>query len=310
MTRQRHIAAYASNATAKHFPVTSTALGYLRNLRPTFAKAWSLCALLGLVSFFAPTIGAIESGSTINTSNPGNPPWNYVGSVNGCGGVYLGSYNGTYWVLTAAHVGLGDFTLGDTAYNAISGSAFSIHNSDGSQADLCLFQISRSPGLANLTIASTAPNGGATVEMIGFGGGKSWGINTIYGYIDYTLGNTPYGGTGILTLASGEGGNGAQAISGDSGGGMFHQTSGTTWELVGTLSGAGDVSINGTDLGQGTVSADLADYSGQIAANIDSVAFPKSTDTPTMPVWSLAALGVLLPLAGMRFLPRDHQKVQ
>ena len=53
--------------------------------------------------------------------------------------------------------------------------------------------------------------------MIGFGGGKSWGTNTIAGYTDYTIGGTSYGGQGIVTLASGESGNGGQGVGGDSG---------------------------------------------------------------------------------------------
>jgi hypothetical protein len=231
--------------------------------------------IFGLLSFFAPNARAIISGSLYNFSNPGSAPWNYVGSLNGASGVYLGDYNNTDWVLTAAHVGLGNFTLGGVTYDAISGSAFSIYNSDGSPADLSLFQISGTPGLANLTIASSEPVSGTTVQMIGFGGGKSWGTNTIAGYTDYTLSGTPYGGIGIVTLASGEDGNGAQGVAGDSGGGMFYEDSGK-WTLAGTLSGVGDITdSNGTDLGQATVAVDLAAYSSQITADINSVAIPE-----------------------------------
>jgi len=248
--------------------------------------------LIGLSFFFAPIVRAIESGSTYNLSDPGSTPWNYVGSINGASGVYLGDYDGTNWVLTAAHVGSGNFTLDGTTYDAISGSAFSFLNSDGSAADLSLFQISGTPGLANLTIASRAPASGTTVEMIGFGGGKSWGTNTIYGYSNYTVssGASTYGGLGIVTLASGEEGEGAQGVSGDSGGGLFYQASGN-WVLAGTLSGIGDLTDgDGTNLGEATVSVDLADYSSQITADIDSVAIPEPpTDAALL---GLAALGL------------------
>jgi len=245
--------------------------------------------ILGLLAFFAPSARAVISGSTYNYSDPGSAPWNYVGSLNGASGVYLGDYNNTNWVLTAAHVGWGNFTLGGATYDAIGNSAFSLYNSDGSLSDLSLFQISGAPGLANLAIASSEPAGGSTVQMIGFGGGKSWGTNTIYGYTNYTLGGTPYGGIGIVTLASGEGGNGAQGVGGDSGGGMFYEDSGN-WTLAGTLSGAGNLTDgNGTNLGQATVAVDLAAYSSQITTDIDSVAIPEPS-TYAM-ILGVAALG-------------------
>jgi hypothetical protein len=62
--------------------------------------------------------------------------WDYVGQVNGASGVYLG--NG--WVLTAAHVSGGDFTLDGITYGMVDGSDESVGSSD-----LTLFQISSSP---------------------------------------------------------------------------------------------------------------------------------------------------------------------
>ena len=245
----------------------------------------SWCVVFGWVAFFAPIVRAVESGSTYYTSDPGFAPWNYVGSIGGTSGVYLGDYNGTSWVLTAAHVGAGGFTLGSTLYPAIGGSAFTIHNHDGSLADLTLFQISGAPGLANLTIVSSAPSIGTTVQMIGFGGGKSWGTNTIFGYADYMLNDTVFGGPGIVTLASGESGLGGQGVGGDSGGGLFYESFGT-WYLAGVLSGAGDI----PGFGNGTIAVDLAAYASQINADINSVsAIPEQSAYGIL--FGLGALG-------------------
>ena len=251
---------------------------------------------------FALTARGVEVGltNTYQTNDPGTAPWNYVGDVNGASGVFLGDYGGNYWVLTAAHVGAGSFVLNGVTYNAISGSAFSIFNSDNSLADLTLFRISSGPALAalaDLPVTFSAPAQNTTVQMIGFGGpAKSWGDNTIAGYSSYTLSGLPYGGPGIITLASGEGGNGAQGVGGDSGGGMF-VTSAGTWALTGILSGVGTFTDNnGHSLGDGTIAVDLAVYYNQIGTDINSVsAIPEPTTDA-----ALAGLGALLSVVLVR----------
>jgi hypothetical protein len=224
-----------------------------------------------------PFARAIETGSSFDTSDPGTPTWGYVGSLNDGGGVYLGDYNGTNWVLTASHVGSGEFTLDGTTYDPIGGSAITLTNGDGSLTDLTLFQISGTPDLPNLALAGQDQAPGSAVQMIGFGGGMSWGDNTLFGYTTYTLMGTAYGGMGIITLASGENGDGAQGVPGDSGGGMFYQTGGGAWVLSGILSGAGDLMEGSTDLGQATVAMDVATYSSQIEGVIDPTEIPEPT---------------------------------
>jgi len=252
------------------------------------------CALLIVVFSTVPSVRAIVSGSTTNTSDPGSSAWDYVGAIGGASGVYLGDYNGTYWVLTAAHVGLGDFTLGGTTYSAVTGSAINIYNTDNSQADLTLFQISASPGLANLSLNSFSNLGPATVQMIGFGGGKSWGTNTVAGYTDYMIGGTAFGGHGIVTLASGESGNGGQGVGGDSGGGEFYYN-GSTWVLAGILSGVGELFSGGMSLGQGTIAVDLALYRTQILNDINAV-----SAIPEPASWAMAFGVVTLALTVWR----------
>ena len=78
---------------------------------------------------------------------------------------------------------------------------------------------------------------------------------------------------------------------------------------MGTLSGVGDVDGGGTDYGQGTVAVDLAVYSSQITADIQSVAAAGSSDTPAMPPWAMAGLGIGLLLVGFRFLPREPYRM-
>lgn len=179
--------------------------------------------------------------------------WDYVGRVGGASGVYLG--NG--WVLTAAHVGAGSFTLSGTTYSLVPGSSRGITNANGT-ADLTLFQISGPPALPVLSLRSTAPSvasfsvTGSTVAMIGFGGGqgKSWGANTV------TLANQLINVNGAITSAfgtvygsktyNGPGNqsrtinNPATLVGGDSGGGGFiYNATASRWELAGIHSAVG-----------------------------------------------------------------------
>lgn len=109
----------------------------------------------------------VASSSTYTTSS--ESIWDYVGTVNGASGVYLGEYNGTYWVVTAAHVGAGNIVLNGVSYSYVADSAIRITNGDGSAADLVVYQISSAPALSSLTISSSTPTDGASVTMIGYG---------------------------------------------------------------------------------------------------------------------------------------------
>ena len=160
-----------------------------------------LC-LLGLWVWicFCPTGQAViivTGNGDGNTSAPSDDPgWNYVGRVNTSGafgsGVYLGGFNhnGSYshWVLTAPHIGDGNFTsftVRGSSYNAVPNSLVQIRNPTSTPddpfglqilstyTDLAVFQIqvgatSNLPA-SRMSISATAPALGSEVVGIGFG---------------------------------------------------------------------------------------------------------------------------------------------
>lgn len=205
---------------------------------------------------------AVEDNGSFNTTDPGsNIPnwstgwpgsgingWSYVGQVNGASGVYLG--NG--WVITAAHVGIGDFTLGGTTYALASGT-FLIN---GGSVDVVLFQIASPPSLPPLPLTQSPPvpysasGPGDAVAMLGYGGGhgETWGFNKVTGvnYPVLLLGRTSidfYTTTGAVTIGSQHINNTATVVSGDSGGADFiFKASTGKWQLAGINEAVGDAS--------------------------------------------------------------------
>lgn len=222
----------------------------------------------------------INGGSgTGQTTAPGSGvPWDNVGSIGGTTGIYLGTFGGSYWALTAAHVGAGNLNLGGTTYNYVSGSSIRVLNADNSNTDLVLFRLASDPGLPNLTLTSIAPTVGAGVVMIGRGGVEGsinyWNVtngpgaadavwtdlgsnssgSNIGGYYvassigmrwgtNAISGSTSYDiGTGVTTALytdfSGAVAGDAQGSSGDSGGAVFAQYGGD-WLLVGVMGAIG-----------------------------------------------------------------------
>jgi len=100
-----------------------------------------LCVCL-LFAAERPCLAVLISGGdgTGNTTGTGaGAGWNYTGTVLfsndsiNASGVYLGAYDGAYWVLTAYHVavaGLGSFNLGGYNYSFVTGSAVQISGAD------------------------------------------------------------------------------------------------------------------------------------------------------------------------------------
>ncbi len=235
--------------------------------------------LLGFIAATSALGLVINGGSgTGQTTAPGSGvPWDNVGSIGGTTGIYLGTFGGSYWALTAAHVGAGNLTLGGTTYNYVAGSAVRVLNADNSNSDLVLFRLATDPGLSNLQLTSVAPSVGAGVVLIGRGSVESsvnyWSVTNGAGPADAVwtnLGSNPSGanasgylltssigmrwgtnnvsgstsydiGTGSTTALytdfSGTAGD-AQGAVGDSGGAAFAYD-GSNWLLVGVMGAIG-----------------------------------------------------------------------
>ena len=184
-------------------------------------------------------IASIVSRWTSGWPASGIDGWSYVGSMNGASGVYLG--NG--WVLTAGHVGSGNFTLGGNTYNyagySYTGFTYTT-NGTNYPVDLNLFQICTTSTTGNtitlpkITISTRSPSLNSQVVMIGYGGGnKAWGANNV-GRTDLnvSVGGYPYESKDFETVYSIAQTNYAFFIDGDSGGATFLYTN-SQWQLAG-----------------------------------------------------------------------------
>jgi len=224
----------------------------------------------------------------------GKTGWNYVGQVvtqnNGsASGVYLG--NG--WVMTAAHVTMGNFVLNGVTYPAVAGSAQSI-TSGSNTADLLLFQVSPYPDLPVLTLSTNLPAVGDSVALLGYGGGQglTWGYNSVTA-IDQpiTPGGYTYVSNDFLTDLTGN--NQAILVTGDSGGGDFIYNGRTRkWELTGINEVVGTYTDDQGDTITTSGFVQLDTYANQINAIVGST--PPEVDTPTLPLPGLVLLAGLL----------------
>ena len=246
-------------------------------MRPQVALAL-LLLLAGLVSP-ARALVLLGGTGTQQFTDPGaGLPWANVGNVGGGSGVYLGDFGGSYWVLTASHLvgsvsSLGNLVIDSGTYAYVPGSGVVVRNGDNSPTDLTLFRISTDPGLANLSLAISAPAVSSIVKLVGRGliegSANYWAVTVNPGTSDdvwVIQGGNPAGANAAGYLeAGGAAGAGdrtpsprfpatmwaratpspstplsktpcgsTQAAGGDSGGATFYYT-GTSWELAGIL---------------------------------------------------------------------------
>jgi hypothetical protein len=275
-------------------------------------------------AFSARAVIVAGGDGTQNTTGSGVSGWDYVGAITsgGASGVYLGDYGGSYWVLTAAHVGAGAFTLDGVTYGLVADSAIQLTDSSGAGVDLLLFRIDADPGLATLELSSATPLG-QSVTMIGYGRdratsqtywtsswtetnnqffgiykgykwadtqSKRWGVNTVSGTA--TVGATSY-----FTTAFASTNGSAQAATGDSGGGVF-LLDGSTVKLAGIMGLVTNFSgqPSGTSVyGNQTYSADISVYRDSILAIVSSSPVPEPASV------ALVGLGMIALVARSRF---------
>ena len=231
--------------------------------------------------------------------------WNYLGSVGGDSAVYMGNN----WVLTAAHVGAGDFYLNGVTYKMAGGTAHKIGT-----ADLELFQILTAPDLPGVPLTATAPVAGDLIAVLGWGAGggnrnETWGYDTINS-VDGEGQTLPvlsppynvYSSTGFITCTETSSNppkhpeNLYQVVTGDSGGADFiYNATASRWELAGINEQDGTLQYPDSTIGGYSGYVELSAYYSSIETLI---AQPLATDMPAMPLPALSALAGLLLFVG------------
>lgn len=266
---------------------------------PSIGPAIAALLLAILLPFPAAAV-IIDSGdgSENITAPPDDPGWANIGITNGATAVYL--RNG--WIITAAHVGIGDVVLGGTVYSAVPGSDTQLDDGQGTLADLVVFAITPIPGLPDLEIRSNTHLPAGEVIIAGHGRNRGaatdsddpgvwtappenpspaiegwfwmssktrrWGTNTV---VDF-WGFSPIDTESFYTLFDAEGSpehtsHECQGTNGDSGAALFAKDAGD-WELAGLVWAVAPFNgqnLNASSLrGNATLAADLSFYRDDI----------------------------------------------
>lgn len=253
-------------------------------------------AVLLVVGALVAPAGAVVIATGSDTPNllpPGNDPgWDNVGRVGNASGVYLGNR----WVITANHVNGGSLRLSDgREFAATVGTSARLPAVGASQnPDLRIFRLAEDPGLPSLSIATAAPSVGEKVMMIGAGVDRATQLHgwqpSLFQWNEVPLRNATFLGFSLLSTSHMRWGLNyvdsastlradqtfefstsfdrpsvpfeAQAVLGDSGGGVFHLNDGA-WELAGlmlTVQLLGNQPGGTVVFGDRTFVGDLAQY--------------------------------------------------
>jgi hypothetical protein len=278
------------------------------------ALRWIATALLvALASSDAASAVLIATGDGNGNAWPSpypSPLLRHAGTIGALSAIYLG--NGV--VLTAQHVGPGDFEWFGISYPWVRGSELLLRNPDRSNSHLLMFAIDPHPNLPPLPIVPATPQLGMRLVVIGNGRSRgplvSWDPNGTYppgltdGYA-WASGQVLRWGTNHVEMfptgrifntyafasafQTQQRGPEAQAVTGDSGGAAFvyDPTLDPEFALAGvilaTSSWAGQPAET-SFFGQYTYYADLAYYRAELE---NAVALPE-------PSGALAAGAVLL----------------
>lgn len=244
-----------------------------------FAATCAIALFLGLAPAVRAIVVAGGTGVEQFTAPTDDPGWANVAS----NGVYLGNYGGSYWAITATHVGPGNMVLNGVTYTYVPGSAVPVLNGDNSTSDLTLFRLASDPGLPTLNLATVNPSTNAVVTLVGDGliesSFKRWSVNTATNPDTWTevgsggdkTGYSETSGAGMrwgLAVVAGTAtvsvsgravdtyytqflavGGSSQAATGDSGGAAFLK-SGGTWYLTGIISAVATYNTGATPDGQ------------------------------------------------------------
>jgi hypothetical protein len=288
-------------------------------MRRVLALAWLLLAGLAL-----PVRAIVIDGGngTQNFSAPADDPgFANVAST----GVYLGDYGGSYWAITASHVGAGNLTLGGITYNYVAGSAVQVLNGNSTTTDLTLFRLASDPGLPTLALATSNPLANDIVRFVTDGSKENaftrWSVNTatnpdtwtVVGSGDNASGYTETGGTGMrwgdavvagtatINLSGSTAtfytefvpvAGSSQGAANDSGGAAFFKAGGI-WYLAGIMSAVG------TFDGQPANTAVFGDIT-YISSIPNYYSFITATAIPEPATATLFVGLVVLGLAGIR----------
>jgi hypothetical protein len=251
----------------------------------------------------AEAVAILGSNDSANLVAPGNDPgWDNVARLASASAVYLGDR----WMITANHVSEPPTVAfpDGRVFNTVPGSDVTLTNpaslAIGGSPDLRMFRLAADPGLPALQIASSTPTSGTLVTMIGNGLDKApaeigWQVTGTNPALTWNSGPLPTDnikGFATLSTAHMQWGQArvsgsaqinnntvvfstpfssgsvfsAQAVPGDSGGGVF-QSVGGAWQLVGIMDAQQLLSnqpSNTIVFGDQTYSSDLAIYRDQI----------------------------------------------